>query len=384
MKTYYDTLQVSRHASSSVIKAAYRALSQRHHPDKNPGSIEIAQRNMKRLNEAYEVLADPQRRKAYDSHIEQTEFNQREMDLEKENSKSQPNSNTNFDESDAFENSSKEEPLFKKEEKIQKDTNWLVAFGPVLALFIIIGMGFVVAGKSQTNSSSSTSAYNSDSKNIISQTSKSKYAACVGSYEQAKCERDQDALAKETAVEANIRAKKLDADRQKAMQAVQSTNRLPPVPVEVKRTTKSEKDEALRSIISPNEPWRFDQPATAQSDNYSRIRDYKCKSTVKLNLNSSNYSGAIDIELRAGVRPGSNLIEKAQVFTSGTVRFTNICPGTYFLAFATPNSDIANTTRYFEVEQTAEHFSMPELTVTYTSVTTPGSQKVGISSKKSL
>lgn len=384
MKTYYDTLQVSRHASSSVIKAAYRALSQRHHPDKNPGSIEVAQRNMKRLNEAYEVLADPQRRKAYDAHIEQTELNQRDMDLEKEPSTSQSNTNANFDETNVAESSSKKEPLFKKEKKIQNDTNWLVAFGPVLALFIIIGMGFVIAGKSQTNSSSSTSAYNSDSKNIISQTSKSKYAACAGSYEQAKCERERDALAKETAVEANTRARKLEADRQKAMQAVQSTNRLAPVPVEVKRATKSEKDEALRSIISPDEPWRFDQPATVQSNNSSRIRDYACKSTVKLNLNSSNYSGAVDIELRAGLRPGSNLIEKAQVFTSGTVRFTNICPGTYYLAFATPKSDIANTTRYFDIEQTAEHYSMPELTVTYTSVTAPGSQKVGISSKKSL
>jgi hypothetical protein len=55
-RTYYDTLQVSRFASASVIRAAYKALSQKHHPDKNPSNLETAHQNMKRLNEAYEVL----------------------------------------------------------------------------------------------------------------------------------------------------------------------------------------------------------------------------------------------------------------------------------------------------------------------------------------
>ncbi|WPB57391.1 DnaJ domain-containing protein [Xylophilus sp. GOD-11R] len=70
-KTFYDTLQVSRHASPSVIRAAYRALSQKHHPDKNPDALETALKYMKRLNEANDVLSDPARRAAYDEQIEE-------------------------------------------------------------------------------------------------------------------------------------------------------------------------------------------------------------------------------------------------------------------------------------------------------------------------
>lgn len=69
-KTFYDTLQVSRHASPSVIRAAYKALSQKHHPDKHPNNLETAHKNMKRLNEAYDVLSDAVRKAAYDEHIE--------------------------------------------------------------------------------------------------------------------------------------------------------------------------------------------------------------------------------------------------------------------------------------------------------------------------
>jgi DnaJ-class molecular chaperone len=68
-KTFYDTLQVSRHALPWVIRAAYKALSQKHHPDKHPDDLETAHKNMKRLNEAYDVLSDPVRKAAYDEHV---------------------------------------------------------------------------------------------------------------------------------------------------------------------------------------------------------------------------------------------------------------------------------------------------------------------------
>lgn len=70
MRTYYDTLQVSRAASESVIKAAYRTLSQRYHPDKHPQRQEWANDQMKRLNEAYAVLSDSGRRAGYDAALE--------------------------------------------------------------------------------------------------------------------------------------------------------------------------------------------------------------------------------------------------------------------------------------------------------------------------
>jgi hypothetical protein len=67
MHTHYDNLKVVRSAPPEVIKAAYRALSQRYHPDRNPGPD--AERVMRILNDAYAVLGDPERRAAYDREL---------------------------------------------------------------------------------------------------------------------------------------------------------------------------------------------------------------------------------------------------------------------------------------------------------------------------
>lgn len=68
MRTLYDRLKVAPDAPAEVIRAAYRALSQRHHPDRNPGDARAA-RTMQSLNEAYAVLSDPARRQAYDASL---------------------------------------------------------------------------------------------------------------------------------------------------------------------------------------------------------------------------------------------------------------------------------------------------------------------------
>lgn len=56
MTTYYETLGVSRNAEVEVIKAAYKALSQKYHPDKNQSSEKSAGL-MAKINEAYTVLS---------------------------------------------------------------------------------------------------------------------------------------------------------------------------------------------------------------------------------------------------------------------------------------------------------------------------------------
>jgi curved DNA-binding protein CbpA len=71
--THYDNLKVSRMAPQEVIRAAYKALSQKYHPDKNPGD-EKAARIMAILNSAYETLSDPQRRKEHDEWIASEEW----------------------------------------------------------------------------------------------------------------------------------------------------------------------------------------------------------------------------------------------------------------------------------------------------------------------
>lgn len=58
IRTHYDNLKVARNAPPDVIRAAYRALSQRFHPDKNLGNTEAA-RIMAIINASYEVLSDP-------------------------------------------------------------------------------------------------------------------------------------------------------------------------------------------------------------------------------------------------------------------------------------------------------------------------------------
>ncbi|MBA5685660.1 J domain-containing protein [Rugamonas apoptosis] len=71
--THYDNLKVARMAPQEVIRAAYKALSQKYHPDKNPGD-EKAARIMAILNSAYGTLSDPQRRKEHDEWIAAEEW----------------------------------------------------------------------------------------------------------------------------------------------------------------------------------------------------------------------------------------------------------------------------------------------------------------------
>ena len=64
-KDYYSTLGVAKTATEKEIKQAFRKLARKHHPDVNPGD-KSAEAKFKELNEAYEVLGDPPKRKKYD------------------------------------------------------------------------------------------------------------------------------------------------------------------------------------------------------------------------------------------------------------------------------------------------------------------------------
>jgi curved DNA-binding protein CbpA len=89
---YYNILGVMPDAEDIVIRAAYKALSQKYHPDKFTGSESFATNKITEINEAYSNLSDPIKRKLYDSQRKEYD---RAMDSEPDN-----DSSTYYDEED--------------------------------------------------------------------------------------------------------------------------------------------------------------------------------------------------------------------------------------------------------------------------------------------
>src|SRR5581483_6736859 len=67
MANYYETLGVTKSASAEDIKKAYRKQALEWHPDRHPNDKEAAEKKFKEINEAYQVLSNPQKKQMYDA-----------------------------------------------------------------------------------------------------------------------------------------------------------------------------------------------------------------------------------------------------------------------------------------------------------------------------
>jgi chaperone protein DnaJ len=148
VETLYDILEVSRKASKEVIEKAYKTLAKKYHPDlQTAENKEIAEKRMKEINEAYDVLSDEQKRKEYDEKLEaederkkqeeyinyqsnsgtqnvRYESNMQTSDSDNSGNYSNPNnySNQDFDWRKAYANLSKKEQ-HKIMKEVQKEAN---------------------------------------------------------------------------------------------------------------------------------------------------------------------------------------------------------------------------------------------------------------------
>ena len=69
-KNYYEILEINRNASQEIVEKAYRTLAKKYHPDLQDGDKKLKyEEKLKIINEAYDVLSDPERRKEYDTTL---------------------------------------------------------------------------------------------------------------------------------------------------------------------------------------------------------------------------------------------------------------------------------------------------------------------------
>ena len=124
--THYDNLKVTRNAPPEVIRAAYKTLCQKFHPDRNPGN-ESAKQTFLLIRTAYETLSDPQKRKLHDAWIATTESTEnRESALP--DLKLKPGNRAS---------SNTRATLLRKKKRV-----WQLAFWSLIALVIFFGFFF--------------------------------------------------------------------------------------------------------------------------------------------------------------------------------------------------------------------------------------------------
>lgn len=128
MKTLYEILEVSENASNEIIEKAYKVLAKKYHPDlQTPENKKQAENKMKEINEAYEILSDAEKRKAYDSELsikreeekrkESQEYNNYTYD---NNTSQQHNMQDEYNKMNDMQRRRQEEKLRRQEQQMRK------------------------------------------------------------------------------------------------------------------------------------------------------------------------------------------------------------------------------------------------------------------------
>ena len=74
-KNYYDILEVNKNASPEIIEKAYKTLIKKYHPDLQENQLKNEyEEKIKKINEAYEILSDTEKRRIYNLNLKNTEF----------------------------------------------------------------------------------------------------------------------------------------------------------------------------------------------------------------------------------------------------------------------------------------------------------------------
>jgi len=151
MKDYYDILEVSRKASKEVIDRAYKVLIKKNHPDKHIPDLEKQfEKNVKEINEAYEVLSNDFLREQYDKALLEEEYNAKRNTQEvkqNKNSNQQTSNQKTQEVTTEYGMSALIKLLFRKrnfeniknksKEELKKD---FIAMGLTLLVIIVLGI----------------------------------------------------------------------------------------------------------------------------------------------------------------------------------------------------------------------------------------------------
>lgn len=117
MENLYELLEVSEKASQEIIEKAYKTLAKKWHPDLQEGSNKaLAEEKMKKINNAYSILSDENKRKKYDAKLEEERKRLSEPQEEIQYQEDEPNKEY------GFENLSRKEQARLKR-KIEKNAN---------------------------------------------------------------------------------------------------------------------------------------------------------------------------------------------------------------------------------------------------------------------